>query len=190
MRNLTILVIVLNLSILILYIIFDILIVEYLLIPLIITLIYIYIIYYAFKNYGIFTNEDYQLHLKNINFSHQETESDETEEKPSCFREEIERVLNEQKLAEDPEITLKKLANSMNRPMNEVSNLIKGELKSSFYDLINRRRIEHAKILLSEENDSTVEAIAYEVGFNSRAAFYRSFKKYTGTNPISYLSDR
>ena len=33
-----------------------------------------------------------------------------------------------------------------------------------------------------------IEAIAYEVGFNSRAAFYRSFKKITGKNPTDFVS--
>lgn len=182
--------IVLNLSILVLYIVFDIIIVEYVLLPFTITLIYIYIIYYAFKNYGIFTKEEYQLYIKRINSSLRETEISIPEEKTSLFREEIERVLIEQNLSRDPEITLKRLASSMNRPMSEVSKLIRVELNSNFYDLINRRRIEEAKKILTEENDYTIEAIGYEVGFNSRAAFYRAFKKYTGTNPTSYISNR
>lgn len=190
LRNLTILLIVLNLSILVLYVVFDILIVEYLLLPIIITLIYIYIIYYAFRNYGIFTKEEYHLYLERISFSLREADISMPEEKTSRFREEIEHVLIEQNLSKDPEITLGKLASTMNRPMAEVSRLIRVELNSNFYDLINSRRIEEAKRMLTEGNDYTIEAIGYEVGFNSRAAFYRAFKKYTGTSPTSYISNK
>ena len=34
----------------------------------------------------------------------------------------------------------------------------------------------------------TVEAIAAEVGFNSRASFYRVFKKATGRTPGDFLA--
>jgi len=35
--------------------------------------------------------------------------------------------------------------------------------------------------------ETTIEYVAYESGFNSRASFYRAFKKHTGITPTEFL---
>lgn len=50
--------------------------------------------------------------------------------------------------------------------------------------LINEKRVERAKVLVGNKiNQMTIEAIAYEAGFNRRASFYRAFKKCTSLTP-------
>jgi AraC family transcriptional regulator of adaptative response / methylphosphotriester-DNA alkyltransferase methyltransferase len=46
-------------------------------------------------------------------------------------------------------------------------------------------RLEHAKQLLIN-SDEQVAFIAYDVGFDSLAAFYRNFKKHIGISPSAY----
>jgi len=43
--------------------------------------------------------------------------------------------------------------------------------------------------MLNEMNELniTIEGLAFDVGYNSRSAFYRAFKKYTDLTPTEYL---
>ena len=55
-------------------------------------------------------------------------------------------------------------------------------------DFINKYRVEEAKKKLSSRTykQFTILAIAYEVGFNSKSAFYNAFKKFTDTTPTKF----
>ena len=89
----------------------------------------------------------------------------------------------------NPDITIKTLADSLNAPVEKVSAAINKELHKTFFDLINEKRVDKAKALLNGNiNKMTIEGIAYEAGFNSRASFYRAFKKHTSLTPSEYLS--
>jgi AraC-like DNA-binding protein len=58
----------------------------------------------------------------------------------------------------------------------------------SFFDYLNRYRIEHAKELLSgmHGQSGAILNIAFAVGFNSNSAFYAAFKKRVGQTPAQY----
>ena len=57
----------------------------------------------------------------------------------------------------------------------------------NFYDFINKYRVEEAKKLLIEDiHNYKILAIAYEVGFNSKATFNRVFKKFTELTPSEF----
>jgi AraC-like DNA-binding protein len=58
----------------------------------------------------------------------------------------------------------------------------------SFFDYLNRYRIEYAKELLSklDGQDKAILNIAFTVGFNSNSAFYAAFKKCVGQTPAQY----
>jgi AraC-like DNA-binding protein len=176
----------------ILYISIDIIYVEYVCLPLVILVIYVFILYYAFNHNAIFTYESFYNQLeKRVNFQIQDL-SETNIEKKELFPEElpnkIMEYVNNNKIFKDPEITLQKLAAELNAPAYQISKAINQGLNTTFYDLINENRIQEAKILLTEisKNNLSVEGIAYEVGFNSRTAFYRSFKKYSGKNPSDF----
>ncbi len=72
---------------------------------------------------------------------------------------------------------------------NLLSMVVNSKLNCSFPDYINTLRINNAIELLNKasKNNLTIEAIAYESGFNNRTSFYKAFKKQTGKLPKEYL---
>jgi YesN/AraC family two-component response regulator len=88
----------------------------------------------------------------------------------------------------DPDITLEKLAESLNILPRDLSSLINRHFGINFYEFINRYRIEEAKQMLTSDNykATTITEIYLEVGFNSKSVFYTFFKKLEGITPSQY----
>lgn len=86
-----------------------------------------------------------------------------------------------------PGLTLPQLAEAVGCSVNHLSQVINSGFGVSFFDFINRHRIEHAKTLLENLNDhSAVLNVAFAVGFNSNSAFYAAFKKHVGMTPAQF----
>ena len=85
-------------------------------------------------------------------------------------------------------LSLAKLSQHISSSPNYVSQTLNEHMNTSFFDFINYWRIEDAKALLLTGND-TILAVAYEVGFNSRSAFYSAFKKRTGITPSRFRAE-
>ncbi len=98
----------------------------------------------------------------------------------------LDHLLEIEKIYRDEEISLASLAGKLDIHPNLLSQVINEMLNKNFFDLINGCRIEDAKKRLLEEEDKTILEISYDVGFNSKAAFYRAFRKYTGTSPSEF----
>ena len=86
------------------------------------------------------------------------------------------------------DLSLKDLSEIMLISSKHVSQVINENFDVGFYDFINRFRIEEAKRLLAKENTIKIEEVAYKVGFNNKASFYSSFKKFEKTTPKHFLS--
>jgi len=85
------------------------------------------------------------------------------------------------------DLKISELADSLAVPYYQLSQLINDEFLVNFYDFINKYRVEEAKRLLIEDtNNYKILAIAYEVGFNSKATFNRVFKKFTDLTPSDF----
>ena len=87
------------------------------------------------------------------------------------------------------ELTLSELAKLMNIPTSQLSQAINIGFNKNFKDFINEYRVEAVKKMLldgSSEN-FTLLSIAYDCGFNSKATFNRTFKKFTSITPTEYL---
>ncbi|GAA4888112.1 hypothetical protein GCM10023311_09980 [Flaviramulus aquimarinus] len=90
----------------------------------------------------------------------------------------------------NPKLTLRDLAEALKTNANYLSQSINGISEKSFFDYINKYRVEHAKLLLSQPKlitNYTIESIAYESGFNSKSSFYVAFNKFCGMRPSEYL---
>ena len=85
------------------------------------------------------------------------------------------------------DLKISELADSLTVPAYQLSQLINDEFLVNFYDFINKYRVEEAKKLLIEDTRNyKILAIAYEVGFNSKATFNRVFKKFTDLTPSEF----
>jgi AraC-like DNA-binding protein len=85
--------------------------------------------------------------------------------------------------------TLSDMSKELKILPNLLSMVINSKLNCSFNEYINALRIKTAIELLNKagKNNLTIEAIAYESGFNNRTSFYKAFKKQTGKLPKEYL---
>jgi AraC-like DNA-binding protein len=92
----------------------------------------------------------------------------------------------------DSELTIEKLAVQCGIPDYHLSRVINEKSGMIFYDFINSFRIQEAQQLLSNpENDKfTILGLAYDAGFNSKSAFYASFKKFLKMTPNQYKESR
>ncbi|WP_113906813.1 helix-turn-helix domain-containing protein [Aliidiomarina celeris] len=94
-------------------------------------------------------------------------------------------ALASDKLHLDSSLNLVKLARNIAEPAQYVSQTLSQHLHTTFFDFINKARIDDAKKLLASTNDSVLD-IAYATGFNSRSAFYKAFKQYTQQTPREF----
>lgn len=92
----------------------------------------------------------------------------------------------------DPTLDLPKLARQLGLRPQELSQVINTRSGGSFYELINRSRVEEAKALLqsTDGRGRKMLDIALSVGFSSQSTFYNQFKKLTGTTPTSFREER
>ncbi len=86
------------------------------------------------------------------------------------------------------DLTLSDLAERLSVHPKYLSQTINELSEQSFTDFINGYRIREAQHLLRSPRHQhfTIVAIAQEVGFNSRSAFYTAFKKITGRTPTEF----
>jgi len=168
--------------------------VEYLYLPCLITLIYFFILYYSVRHHAIFTAETYEQFLEDtrpVMEAHTEAaikQDTATQTELNILAARINDFIMQSGVYTNPDFTINMLADSMRVPAEKISAAINKMMNKNFFELINEKRVDRAKQLLDNKiNQITIEAIAYESGFNSRASFYRAFKKYTTLTPSEYL---
>ena len=91
----------------------------------------------------------------------------------------------EQKAYLDANISLQKLAKSVNTTSNYLSQTLNEKLNTSFFDYVNKHRIDAAREQLINSKTSVLD-IAMGVGFNSKSSFYTAFKKATNMTPSEF----
>lgn len=82
----------------------------------------------------------------------------------------------------DENLNVSTLADALGMNAKYISSLYKEATGRSIVDVINRSRIEKAKVLLKEEQINIAD-IAIKVGFTNSNALIRAFKKYIGVTP-------
>jgi AraC-like DNA-binding protein len=100
----------------------------------------------------------------------------------------LEKLIEQQKLYLNSEITIDELAEKISCSKHHLSQVLNFYLQKSFYEYINTYRIEEAKMLLTNaaRADHKIASIAYDAGFNSLSTFNDLFKKFTGVTPSQY----
>lgn len=204
-----ILVISLNMGLAVLYSIISTAYVEYLVIPVIVNIVNLFILYYAFQQNAIFNITEYCTLVE----STENLNRYKNLQEPLC--KEIKELMNQNKMQKyrltqieieenynkiinymetakphlDPKINLTKFSSDLGACSHTISLTLNTRFKMNFFDFINYYRVEEVKKCLSNihELNIKIEAIGYECGFNSKSAFYRAFKKFTGFSPTEYL---
>ncbi|MCC8411258.1 helix-turn-helix domain-containing protein [Mucilaginibacter sp. UR6-1] len=165
----------------------------------------LFIGYFGIKQVGIFTNKVTPLPVGNLdaptpgdikdipfiaNVKYQKSAIGQ--EFLSEIHSQVTRLMQQEKVFKDPELSLNELAEQLNIHPNTLSQVINTMENKNFYDYINDLRIEEFKLIsIQPENQKfTLLAMAYEVGFNSKTSFNRNFKKKIGLSPTAYLKQQ
>lgn len=90
----------------------------------------------------------------------------------------------------DADLTLPQLAAKLHIPSHLLSRIINEIFRLNFFDFINQYRVQEVKSKLNdpEFDNLSLLGIAFDSGFNSKSAFNRVFKKFTGMTPSEYKS--
>jgi AraC-like DNA-binding protein len=96
---------------------------------------------------------------------------------------EIKRLFSQEKIYEDENLSLNKLAELTKLSSHQLSELINTQFEMGFSRLVRRYRVEAAKKMLIDEPRASVLSVGLSVGFTSQSNFYVAFKEFTGVVP-------
>lgn len=168
--------------------------------PLIFNVLYGLIVYYSFSNSAIFTEMQYEKYIEDIKPAH-EFISDVTQKKKSEYlsfdktkydeySKHITSYFITKKPYLDPELNVTKLSQLTAIPSHYISATLNQKMNTSFFDFVSSHRIEEVKkrFINKDHKKYSIESIAYECGFNSKATFYRVFKQKEKITPKEFIS--
>ena len=111
-----------------------------------------------------------------------------SEDQLAHYKARLEHIMRTERLYLRADLTLPELAKTVGCSVNHLSQTINAGFGMSFFDYLNRYRVNHAKGLLARFDgaEQSVLNIAFSVGFNSNSAFYAAFRKFVGQAPAQY----
>jgi AraC-like DNA-binding protein len=107
-----------------------------------------------------------------------------------AIQEVVEAHMNAKKPFARPRYGIRDLSMETAIPAYRLSQFINQKFNLNFYGYLNQFRIKYCieKIKAGEHEIKTLEALAQECGFQSRATFVRAFKQVTGLKPSEFIS--
>lgn len=100
---------------------------------------------------------------------------------------EVERLMNEQYIYREKELTRERVAEILQTNRTYLSQVINQQTGLSFTHYINSYRINEAVRILSDPtNTIPLKNLAFELGFSSINTFYNSFQTIVGMSPSTY----
>lgn len=112
------------------------------------------------------------------------------EQKAESIKNELVALMETQLLFERPDLTLNEVAKKLNINAVLLSKVVNQQFNLNFNDYINQYRVNAVikRLSIPAFKNQTLLAIAFDAGFNSKATFNRSFKKFTQKNPKDFLT--
>jgi AraC-like DNA-binding protein len=147
--------------------------------------------YQGFFNYRLMSE---RIELRKIILEKKGTPSKityDTTKKENASFEQLNQFIIDSELFLDPRCNVNTIASATEMTPKKLSDCIKNNTNATFLDYINQIRIEKSKKYLSNPNYYyyTIETIGLECGFNSKSAFYSSFKKFTNQTPTEFRQE-
>jgi AraC-like DNA-binding protein len=104
------------------------------------------------------------------------------------YKTRLENAMQAEQLFLRSDLTLPRLAKVIGCSVNHLSQVINSGFGMSFFDYLNRYRVQYAMAMLRkpDQQSNVILNIAFAVGFNSNSAFYAAFKKCAGQTPAQY----
>ncbi len=102
------------------------------------------------------------------------------------IKQKLDRAMTEERLYADSLLNLRSLSAALKEKAHYVSQVINQDFSASFYEFVNRHRIDEAKRLLCASPGQTVLEIALAVGFNAKSTFNTAFRQQAGMTPTEF----
>ncbi len=112
-----------------------------------------------------------------------------TQEQGIAYKDSISNYMVKQKPYLNNELKLNDLGEALDIHPHHISQVLNDQFKLSFFDFVNKYRVEEAKKRFKQKNGETILQIAYEVGFNNKASFNNYFKKITNQTPSQFIRE-
>lgn len=154
--------------------------------------------FFGFKQQTIYMNIPDMILQNKYNEKQVEKESEERYKKSGLSEKKAKEYLNrllqymqEEKPYLNGKLSLNEVASHLKISINHLSQVINGHLGISFFDFVNKYRVDEMKSKLSDPQNKqfTLMAIAYDCGFNSKSSFNKIFKNTTGCTPSEYIKN-
>ena len=102
----------------------------------------------------------------------------------------LKKVMEENLYYQDPDLSLRSLAETLHLQPNELSRIINTAFRKNFNDFINEYRIREVTRKMQDPayDRLTLLGIAMDAGFNSKSTFNRTFRQLIGESPAEYKS--
>ena len=106
------------------------------------------------------------------------------------LKEQLMQLLEVDKIYRQNNISLAMVSDQLGTTRHNTSQVINEHFGLNFFELINKYRIEEATEILKNDKNKNLNIIdvAYEVGFNNKVTFNKSFRKVLSQTPSQYLS--
>jgi AraC-like DNA-binding protein len=100
----------------------------------------------------------------------------------------LRHVLEEERAYLESELSLNQLSERMGAPAYLVSEVISRHYQASFFDTVNRFRVDEVKRRLTDpaHDHLNILGVAMDCGFNTKSSFNAAFKKHTGRTPSEF----
>lgn len=104
------------------------------------------------------------------------------------YMKKLNHLMSEEKLYTCSDLDLVFLAEKLDISRYYLSQVLNSHYGGSFYEFVNSFRIEEVKkmLILPENHNKTILALAIDAGFNAKSTFNKIFKTNTGLSPSEY----